>query len=49
MHPDRAPVPVLGHYVPIAPALFLLCAVEDFAANVILPKEDRFTQTDGSY
>ena len=36
-------------YVPIAPALFLLCAVEDFAANVILPKEDRFTQTDEGY
>jgi hypothetical protein len=36
-------------YVPIAPALFLLCAVEDFAANVILPKEDRFTGTDEGY
>ena len=36
-------------YVPIAPALFVLCAVEDFAANVVLPKEDRFTQTDEGY
>jgi hypothetical protein len=36
-------------YLPIAPALFVLCAIEEFAAKVILPKEDRFTETDEGY
>ena len=36
-------------YLPVAPALFLLCLVEEFASNVILPKEDRLTQTDEGY
>jgi hypothetical protein len=38
-----------GIYLPIAPALFLLCLVEEFASSVILPKEDRLTQTDEGY
>jgi hypothetical protein len=36
-------------YLPIAPTLFVLCAIEDFAAKVILPKEDRFVETDEGY
>ena len=36
-------------YLPIVPALFVLCAIEEFAAKVILPKEDRFTETDEGY
>ena len=36
-------------YLPVAPVLFLLCMVEEFASSVILPKEDRLTQTDEGY
>ena len=35
--------------LPVAPALFILCLVEEFASSVILPKEDRLTQTDEGY